>query len=81
MKKSHLSNDNFDFPIFDELNCFLKSSIYITEYKAYGNKYVGERGRCLKDGMFNHISDINRNEDGPVSRHFDNADNIGFGAE
>ena len=31
--------------------------------------------------MFNHISDIRRNENGPVSRHFNNADNICFGAE
>ena len=48
---------------------------------AYGEKYVWETGRCLKDIMFNHISDIHRNKNGLVSRHFNNADNICFGAE
>ena len=43
--------------------------------------YVGETGRCLKDGMFNRISNINRNNGGPISRHFENAGNICFGAE
>ena len=69
-----------DFPIFGGLNCFSKN-IYIIECKACGDKYVDETGRCLKDMMFNHISDINTNKDGPVSRHFNNADNICFGAE
>ena len=58
-----------------------KNSIYIIECKACGDKYVGEIGRCLKERMFNHISDIRRNKNGPVSRHFNNADNICFGAE
>ena len=31
--------------------------------------------------MFNHISYIRRNKNDPVSRHFNNADNICFGAE
>ena len=30
--------------------------------------------------MFSHISDIRRNKNGPVSRHFNNADSL-FGAE
>ena len=47
----------------------------------YIYKDVGETGRCLKDRMFNHISDIRRNKNGPVSRHFNNADNICVGAE
>ena len=76
-EKSHFNNDDFDFPIFGGL----KSSIYIIECKACGDKYLGETGRCLKDRMFNHISDIRRNKNGPVSRHFNNADNICFGAE
>ena len=58
-----------------------KNIIYIIECKACGDKYVGETGRCFKDRMFNHISDIRRNKNGPVSRHFYNADNICFGAE
>ena len=67
--------------IFGGLNCLSKNIIYIIECKACGDKYVGETGRCLKDRMFNHISDIRRNKNGPVSRHFNNADNICFGAE
>ena len=31
--------------------------------------------------MFNHISDIRRDKNDPVSRHLNNADNIWFGAE
>ena len=31
--------------------------------------------------MLNHISDIKRNKDGPVSRHFNDADNVCFVAE
>ena len=80
-EKSHFNNDDFDFPIFGGLNCLSKNIIYIIECKACGDKYVGETGRCLKDRMFNHISDIRRNKNGPVSRHFNNADNICFGAE
>ena len=80
-EKSHFSNDDFYFPIFGGLNCFSKNIIYVIECKACGDKYVGETGRCLKDRMLNHISDINRNKDGPVSRHFNDADNICFGVE
>ena len=58
-----------------------KNIIYIIEFKACGDKYVEETGHSLKDRMFNHISDICRNENGPVSRHFNNADNICFGAK
>ena len=80
-EKSHFSNYDFDFPIFGGLNCLSKHIIYIIECKACGDKYVGETGRCLKDRMFNHISDTRRDKNGPVSRHFNNADNICFGAE
>ena len=72
-------------PIGAALKC--KSSrcqccLYLDEKSHFSNdKYVGETGRCLKDRMFNHISDIRRNKNGPVSRHFNNADNICFGAE
>ena len=31
--------------------------------------------------MFNYISDIRRNKNGAVSRHFNNADDICFAAE
>ena len=31
--------------------------------------------------MFDYILDIDRNKDGPVSRQFNNADNICLGAE
>ena len=61
------------------LNCASKNIIYIIECKACGDKYVGETGRCLKDRMFNQISDISRNKDGPVSRYYDNAGSICFG--
>ena len=54
-EKSDCSNDDFDFPIFGGLNCLSKNIIYIIECKAYGDKYVGETGHCLKDRMFNHI--------------------------
>ena len=80
-EKSHLSNDDSDFPIFGGLNCLSINFIHIIECKACGDKYVGETGRCLKDRTFNHISDIRRNKTGPVSRHFNNADSICFGAE
>ena len=80
-EKSHFSNDDFDFSIFGGLNCLSKNIIYIIECKACGDKYVGETGRCLKDRVFNHISDIRRNINGPVSRHFNNTDTICFGAE
>ena len=76
-KKSHFNNDDFDFPIFVGLNCFAKNIIYIIEYKDCGDKYVGETSRCLRNRTFNHISDIHKNKDGPVSRHFD----IWFGPE
>ena len=80
-EKSHFRNDYFDFPIFGGLNCLSKNTIYIIECKACGDKYVGETGRYLRDMVFNHISDIRRYKNGPVSRHFNNADNICFGAE
>ena len=80
-EKSHFSNDDFDFPIFGGLHCLSTNIIYIIECKACGDKYVGETGRCLKDRMFNHISDIRRDKNGPVSRHFNNAGYICFGAD
>ena len=55
--------------------------MYIIQCKACGDKYAGETGRCLKDRMFNYISDIGRNTNGSVSKHFNNADNIYFRAE
>ena len=80
-EKSHFSNDDFDFPIFGGLNGLLKNIIYIIECKACGHKFVGETSHCLKDRMFNHLSDICKNKNGPISRHFNNANNICFGAE
>ena len=71
-KKSHFDNDDFDLPIVGGLNCFSK--------KACGDKYVVEISRCLKDCMFNHILNIHRNKNGTLSQHFNNADDICFGA-
>ena len=58
----------------------MKHIIDVTECRACGDKYVGEKGSYWKDRMFNHISDIRRNKNGPVFRHIDGADNICFGA-
>ena len=65
------------------LNCLSKNIIYVIKCQACGGKYVGERGCCLslKEKMFNHISDIHKNKNGPVSKHFNNANNIFFGVE
>ena len=53
-EKSHSGNDDFDFlKIVVVSNCLSKNIIYIIEYKACGDKYAGETGRCLKDRMFN----------------------------
>ena len=69
-----------DIFIFEGLNC-LSKIIYIIEGEACGDRFVGDTGRCLKDMMFNYKLDINRNKDGPVSRHFDGAEHICFEAE
>ena len=37
---------------------------------------MGKTGRFLKGKMFNHMSDIRRKKNGPVSRHFNNADRL-----
>ena len=78
-EKSHFSDEDFDLTTFGGLNCF--SKMYIIECKACGDKYVGEADRCSKDKIFNHISDICIYKICPVSRHFNNADHICFGAE
>ena len=74
---------NLIFQYLEGLIVFRKRIIYIyiTEYKACGDKYIGEKGHWLKDRMFNHISNICRNKIDPVSRHFKGICNDWFGAE
>ena len=71
-----------DFSTFGDKLFIEKYQIDISESTAsLWHKYFGERGHCLKDRMFNCISDIRENKGRPVSTHFNNADNIYFGEE
>ena len=49
-KKSHFSNDGFDFPIFGRLNYFSKDIIYIIECTACGDNpqaWIIKQYECL----------------------------------
>ena len=63
------------------MSAVLKKAVKLNHSLTCGDKYDGKTDHGLKDRMFNHLSNISRNKDGPVSRHFNNADNICFGAE
>ena len=58
------------YPIKQALNCDSHNIIYLVTCKSCHIQYVGETGRRHKDRCKEHVQDIKKNKDCPISSHF-----------
>ena len=62
------------FPITSLLTCESKNIIYLISCQKCHLQYIGETNNTVRDRLNGHLSDIRRNTDKPVARHFNTND-------